>query len=149
MKTYERPTVVEFDDMAEGVFAASGDAGSSSDCWTVGGRSVQSWNGSHNVFEMSAVHSTGVTHITTQVTFVYTFSVPIDEAYAEAGFATSVSGNQVTVVRDLHANGYYSGDNVTFKVWVKSGDQATTEAIALNSISYTCRHETNVQGGID
>ncbi|MBQ5386552.1 MAG: hypothetical protein IIU40_05865, partial [Lachnospiraceae bacterium] len=77
MKTYEKPVVIENEDLAEGVFAASGDSGSSSDCWTVSGRSVQDWNGSHNVFEMSAVHSTGVTHITTQVTFIYTFSTPI------------------------------------------------------------------------
>ena len=149
MKTYEKPVVIENEDLAEGVFAASGDSGSSSDCWTVSGRSVQDWNGSHNVFEMSAVHSTGVTHITTQVTFIYTFSTPITDAYAEAGFSTTVSGNTVTVVRDLHANGYHSGDNVTFKVWVKAADEATTKAIALTGISYTCRHETNVQGGND
>ena len=149
MKTYEKPLVLENEDLAEGVFAASGADESSTDCWTVGGRSVQAWNGAWNVFEMSAVHSTGVTHITTQVTFTYTFSQPIVSAEAEAGFATSVSGNTVTVVRDLHANGYYSGDNVTFKLFVNCGDQALTESCALTGISYVCRHETNVQGGID
>ena len=31
MKTYEKPVVIENEDLAEGVFAASGDSGSSSD----------------------------------------------------------------------------------------------------------------------
>ena len=146
MSEYIKPVVLGNDDLAEGVYAASGST-ESTDCWTVDGRSVQSWNGSHNVFEMSAQHSSGVAHITTQVVFTYTFSAPLTDASSE--FDSSFSGNTVVVTRNLHANGYYSGDDVTFKVWVSAGDQAATEALTLTGISYVCRHETNVQGGID
>lgn len=145
---YEKPVVLGSDDLAEGVFAASGGGGNSStDCWTVGGRSVQDWNGSHNVFEMSATHSKAVTHITSKVVYTYTFSQPIVNAYSE--FDSGFSGNTVTVTRDRHANGYYSGDDVTFKVWVQCADEATTKAVTLTGISYVCYHEVNVQGGYD
>ena len=142
---YKKPLILVNDDLAEGVYAASG----AGDCWAVSGRSVQDWNGSHNVFEMCAVHSKDAAHNTTQVVYTYTFSAPVTNAYAEGGLDCQYSGNTVTVTRNLHANGYHSGDNVTFKVWVRAADEATTKAIALTGISYVCRHEENVQGGID
>ena len=113
--------------VAEGVFAASGDA----TCWTVSGRSVQDWNGSHNVFEMKLIHSKAVTHFSEASTAEYTFSAPIVDAYSESNFEVSFSGNVVTVTRRLHANGEYSGDNVTYKVWVKAADEATTKSLSL------------------
>lgn len=146
MKTYEKPLVIENEDLAEGVFAASGSAGST-DCWTVTGKSVQSWNGNSNVFEIHAIHSKSVTHISSNVDYVFTFSAPLTSASSE--FPCTFSGNTVTVSRTLLADAYYSGDDVTFKVWASTGDQPTTEALSLTGISYVCTHETNVQGGID
>ncbi len=153
MANYEKPVVISNEDAFEGVYAASGEiigGGESADCWDVGGSSVQAWNGAWNVFEMWANHHTDVVHITTEVTFNYTFSAPITEAQPEGGgYDVSVNGNVVTVVRNFHANGYNSGDRVTFKLFVKAGDQAATEQLNLTGITYRCRHETNVQGGID
>ncbi len=150
---YEKPVVLGSEDLSEGVFTASGGGATggntSTDCWTVGGKSSQTWNGSHNVFEMSAVHSTAVVHITDHVVFTYTFSAPIVNAYSEGSNECSFNGNVVTVTRFLHANGYNSGDNVTFKVWVQCADQATTEAVTLTGISYVCTHVMNVQGQND
>ena len=60
-----------------------------------------------------------------------------------------MSGNTVVVTRELHANGYQSGDNVTFKVMVKGADDATTKALAITGISWSCQHATNVQGKYD
>lgn len=143
MANYEKPFVLLDEGIGEGVFMASG----SSDCWTVSARSVQDWNGSHNVFEVSAVHSTSVVHISSNVEFKFTFSQPVTDAYSE--FPSTFSGNTVVVNRNLHANAYNSGDRVTFKVWVKAADEATTKGISCNGITYKCTHETNVQGGID
>lgn len=141
---YNKPLILVNDDLAEGVYA---DSGSSTDCWDVDGYSVQDWNGSHHVFEISAFHHTDVTHITTQVVYTITFSQALTNAYSE--FDCSYSGNTVVVTRDLHANGYYSGDSVTFKVWAQAADEGSTKALTLTGISYVCRHETNVQGGLD
>ena len=148
MKNYESPVVLKNEELAEGVFTASGaDGASSTDCWTVGSTSVQDWNGSHHVFQIEAKHSTDVVHITTQVVYTIKFSAPLENAYSE--FDCTFSGNTAVVTRDRHANGYNSGDNVTFKVWAQGADEATTKALSITGISYVCRHETNVQGGND
>lgn len=146
MAGYEKPVLDMVDSASENVYMASGTA-SDSNCWTVSGSSVQSWNGSHNVFEMRAVHSNEVEHISTGVTYVITFNNTLTDAYSE--FPCTVSGNKVVVTRELHANGYQSGDNVTFKVWAKAADEASTKALAITGTSWSCNHATNVQGKYD
>lgn len=144
MKTYERPVVLANEELAEGVYAASGSA---SDCWTITPKSVQDWNGSHHVFEIAIVHSSAVQHISTASTSTLTFSNALTDAYTESNFEASFSGNTVTVVRASHANAYQSGDNATFKVWVKAADEATTKAITCTGATISCTKSVNVQGG--
>ena len=143
MNNYVRPEIIVSDNIAEGVYAASGNG----DCWTIDVTSVQDSNGSHNVFEVRTVHSTSVQHISTASTVVLTFNNVITDAYSESGFETTFSGNTVTVVRTLLADGYASGDTVTFKVWAKSADEATTEGLAVIGKSISCTKSVNVQGG--
>lgn len=150
MKNYEKPVLSLVDNFGEGVYMASGasnDSGVSTNCWTYDVNSVQSWSGSHNVFEVSAAHSTAVEHISSQVVYTITFSAPIVNAYSE--YPTSVAGNVVTVTRELHANAYKSGDSVTFKVWAQAADQASTEALTAKVTKVECTHQTNVQGKFD
>ncbi|MCM1044809.1 MAG: hypothetical protein NC417_04800 [Candidatus Gastranaerophilales bacterium] len=146
MKEYAKPVVLANDELAEGVYAASG-AETSTDCWTVEAVSVQDWNGSHHVFEVRCRHSTEVVHISTNTDVTLTFSSAISDAYSE--FAASFSGSTVTVSRELHANAYNSGDNMTYKVWVQAADEATTKAITCTQAVITCTHAVNVQGGFD
>lgn len=144
MTDYEKPVVLANEDVAEGVYAASG-AGSA-DCWTVSPYSVQDWNGSHHVFEVRIVHSDAVQHISTASATTLTFSSPLTDAYTESNFSCSFSGSTATVVRTSHANAYQSGDNATFKVWVKAADEATTKAITCTGSSISCTKTVNVQG---
>ncbi|MDY5806780.1 MAG: hypothetical protein SPM04_04470 [Lachnospira sp.] len=146
MVKYEKPVLDVVAGFSENVYMASGNNGGG-DCWIVGGSSVQDSNGSHHVFEIRATHSNQVEHISTGVTYVITFSAPITDASSE--FPCRVSGNTVVVTRPLHANGYNSGDNVTFKVMAKGADDATTKALAITGISWSCQHATNVQGKYD
>lgn len=147
MKDYVKPIVLENEELAEGVYAASGTGASSTDCWTVGANSVQDWNGSHHVFEVSCKHSTAVEHISGATTVTLTFSSPLTDAYSE--FSCSFSGSTATVTRTLLADAYKSGDSVTYKVWVKAADEATTKAISCTGATIICKHETNVQGKYD
>lgn len=146
MKGYEKPMVMVADGFSEGVYAASGasadtSAGASStDCWTVSGRSVQNWNGSHNIFEISARHSNSTDHNSIETTVTVVFNNTITDAYSE--FPCTFSGNTATVTRTLFANGYQSGDNYTFKVWAKAADEATTKGLGIASIGITCKHDT-------
>lgn len=142
MMNYEKPVVLANEDIAEGVYAASGE--SAADCWTVVPYSVQDWNGSHHVFEIHCEHSDAVEHISSASTVTLTFSNTLTDAYSE--FSTSFSGNSVTVVRTLLADAYKSGDSVTYKVWVSTGDEATTKAITCTGATISCTKTVNVQG---
>ena len=146
MVKYEKPVLDVVAGFSANVYMASGNNGGG-DCWVASGSSVQNWDGSSNVFEIRATHSNQVEHISTGVTYVITFSAPLTDARSE--FPCRVSGNTVVVTRELHANGYKSGDNVTFKVWAKGADEATTKALAITGISWSCQHATNVQGKYD
>lgn len=141
MTDYEKPVVLANEDIAEGVYTASGD------CWTVNPVSVQDWNGTHHVFEIRCVHSATVEHISSAATVTLTFSSPLTDAYTESNFSCSFSGTTVTVVRELHANAYKSGDTMTYKVWVKAADEATTKAISCTGATISCTKTVNVQGG--
>ena len=143
MKTYEKPVVLANEELAEGVYAASGAEGG--DCWTVDPVSVQDWNGSHHVFEIRCVHSNTVEHISSASTVNLTFSSPLKDAYSE--FTCTFSGSTVTVVRELHANAYKSGDTMTYKVWVQAADEATTKGITCTGATISCTKTVNVQGG--
>ncbi len=151
MNTYERPIIVASESLAEGVYMASGSGTSSSgDCLTITVTDAQTWSGSAHVFEVHLTHSTTVTHISSTQTVTLTFSQPLSSnSYAE--FPSTVSGNSITITRNLLADAYYSGDSITFKVWAISstGDQATTEALAITNKSVSCTHSVNVQDGFD
>ncbi len=147
MKSYEKPCVVSSDGLSEGVYMGSGE--NASDCWTINPYSVQDWNGDHHVFEIACAHTTAVKHISTAATVTLTFSNTLTDAYTESNFTCSFSGNTATVVRTLHANAYNSGDHVTFKVWAKASDEATTKALAVTGATISCTKTANVQGEID
>lgn len=144
MKNYTKPVLVVNEGICEGVFAASGI--SASDCWTVTATSVQDWNGSHHVFEVQCRHSSDVEHISSESTVQLTFSAPLTDAYSE--YPATFSGNTVTITRTLLADAYKSGDLMTYKVWVKASDEATTKAITCTGAIIQCTPSTNVQGKI-
>lgn len=148
MKNYEKPLALANNELAEGVFMASGGgAASSTDCWTVNAVSVQEWNGSHHVYEIRCSHSASVEHISSQTEVVLTFGSPVTDAYSE--FPCRFSGSTVSIKRELHANAYQSGDNMTYKVWVKGTDEAATKALNCTGAVITCTHAVNVQGKYD
>lgn len=148
---YKRPLILLNDDLAEGVYAdGSGNPGTQqvtqeATCWSGISPSVQDWNGSHNVTEVQIVHSVAVEHISTAVTVTLKFNHPVTDAYTESGWECTAVGNIVTVTRPLHANAYKSGDNVTFKVWAKAADEATTRSLSATIESLECTKTANVQ----
>ena len=146
MKDYVKPIVLSNEELAEGVYAASGGI-PEGDCWTVEAYSVQDWNGSEHVFEVKAIHSNEFKHISIETVVTLTFSTTVTSAKSE--FPCTFSGNTVTVTRTLLADGYKSGDNYTYKVWVSTGDEATTKAITCESASIRGVKDYNVQGEID
>lgn len=143
MKVYEKPIVLVSEGAAEGVFAASGEP----ECWTIDVVSAQNWSGSHHVFEVHCVHSDTVEHISSATTVTVTFNQPLTDAYSE--FDCTFSGSTVTVTRTLLADAYQSGDTMTYKIWAKAADEATTNNLAVVGSTISCTHQTNVQGKYD
>ena len=152
MKNYVKPEAI-LSGISEGVFAASGtptNSNQSTDCWIVSGSSVQDWNGLGHVFQIQATHSDSVQHISANVRYTITLSAPVASAWTEnSEWSVTVNGNQLIVDRTLLADAYLSGDNVTFKIFANTGDEATTKALYIQSITYVCTHKTNVQGNYD
>ncbi len=146
MKAYVKPVVLAAEELSEGIYTASGED-ITTDCWTVDAVDVQDWNGSHHVFEVRCRHSTSVEHISSSTLVTLTFSSPVTDAYSE--FTCNYSGNTVTIERELHANVYKSGDNMTYKVWVKAADEPTTKSISCTQKVISCTHKANVQGKYD
>lgn len=147
-KVYEKPMAMATEEYAEGVYMASGST-VGKDCWDIQPKSVQSWNGWAHVFEIKITHSKSVEHISNATTAVLTFNHAITSASAEGNCSASVSGNKVTVVRTLHANGYKSGDVATYKVFAVASDEATTKALAITGATITCSKAANVHGILD
>lgn len=149
MKNYERPIVMINEDLAEGVYAASGlptGPKGTSDCWDFEIYSVQEWNGSHNVFEIKLRHHTDLEHISDATTVSVTFGSPLKDAYAE--FGSSFDGvSTITINRELLADAYNDGDWVTYKIWAQASDEATTKALTVSNVTLSCAKSINVQGG--
>ena len=150
MKNYVKPVIITNDEIAESVYMASGDGSNwSSDCWTIKVNGEQKWAGDSHVFELRADHSSDYVHISGCTIVTVTFSAPLSENGSRAEFPYVINGNTMIVTRELLGDSYKSGDNYTFKVWASTGDQATTEAISITNLTISCRHDVNVQGGID
>lgn len=142
MRNYEKPIVTLNEEIAEGVYAASGD------CWSISTVMQQDWTGTHRIFKIICQHSTGVEHISTASTVVLTFNHPLTSAYPEnSAFSSSFSGNTMTITRTLLADAYQSGDDMTYQVWVAAADETTTRSLAITSATITCTKSVNVQGG--
>lgn len=142
MNAYEKPVVMVNDDLAEGVYAASG-----ATCWSITGSSVQDWNGSAHIFEFHATHSTSVQHISNGFTAKITFNYNIASVNNQQGSATP-SGNVVTATVPTFGNAYNSGDGKEFKLEVSTGDESTTKLLSITGMEiYDCDWSANVQGG--
>lgn len=131
--TYKKPVIELMPGQAESIYAASG-----SECWSTSATSTQNWNGTYNVFRINATHTSKMEHASESTVFTITFNNTITKAYSE--FPCNFYGNTVEVTRALHANGYPSGDNVSFTLSVASSDEASTKALQVINITQQCNY---------
>jgi len=148
MKNYESPVVLNYEDLAEGVYAASGlpeeaAAEKVDECWTVVIEKVQviAHEGIAK-FRVKANHP-GTVHISTKSTVTVVFNRTVDSAYFDSG-STSVTGATVVIERESHANAYGVADNYDSNLEIHCDDP---EALQVVSSSIVCTKAPNVQGG--
>lgn len=136
---YTSPIIYDNEELAEGVYATgSGEA----TCWTIGYSVPQTWNGYAKVFEIKCSHSKSVYHTSTGLVATLMFDKAPTAISAENSFDYKIeqSGNTVMITRSLNGNAFFSGDEVTFKVFVSCLTKEDTETINILNKSIDCIH---------
>lgn len=146
MKKYESPVVLQFADLAEGIYAASGtevQVEKEDECWSVNVNveQVVAHEGYANL-RVKAEHP-GTVHISTKSTVYVVFNQAITDAYFDAGTATA-NGVTVTIERESHANAYGVKDNYDCLLKVYCANPSELQVV---SSTIVCTKAPNVQGG--
>lgn len=137
---YVSPAIFDLDELAEGVYASG--SGSAGDCWTLTYEVPQAWNGQGKVFEMKASHTKRVAHESTGTVITLFFDRPVLNAWCEnsTNFRVETSGTMVKITRELYADAFFSGDEVTFKLFISCKDQDDTVACSIINKTISCIH---------
>lgn len=136
MKTYERPIVLATEELAEGVYAASGY--NNGDCYTVTSEIVQTPQEGQDCFvvQCNANHVPENQHHSTGQIMQITFNIPV--TYSQSG-GTLISGdgtNTLLIQYDYHNNGYETGIGLG-NLYVKA-DGALSVTSAILMCNTTC-----------
>ena len=141
---YIKPMLLEQNECFEGVFAASGDPGVDTNCWTISAYPAQRCN-QFAVFRVQADHQSRL-HISCKQVFSVTFDQEIKSVQTDGYPYEIKGGNTVVVTRELHGNAYNSHDQFNTSLTITCDYPETVTAIAFN---IECTHVPNVQGGYD
>ena len=154
MKNYERPMILEVEEMAEGIYANSGvnsvvDYDNDPDCWSIVPYITQydaTGSGDKANVRFKIVHpSTNLKHISSEQTVTILFNQTINSAHFDSGNC-DVNGATVVCHRQLLGDAYNSGDNVDCNIEIFCDD---SNNLGIIEATVTCKHETNVQGEFD
>lgn len=150
MKAYEKPIILENEDMAEGIYAASGEKNFDYDteCWTINAQIEQRNTNPYDPFcriRIKCEHPTGLQHISSQQTIVLVFNQNITGGMFDEG-SFNANGTTVTMVRDRLGDAYNSGDQFNTGMRVVCDDPAALDIVAQ---TIACTHTVNVQGNFD
>lgn len=131
MKNYIKPIVVVNEELAESVYAASGD------CYTVTGYCHQApeLGRGNYVAQFNATHAAADGHHSGKQTLIITYSAPITFVKAQGAYVSGNGTNTISVEYAYHNNG---NDNIGL------GDvYVVTEAESLDIVGavLTCNHD--------
>lgn len=133
MAKYEKPIIVANDDIAEGVYAASG---SVQDCWEFTIRptdNVVPDEGMGKEFQVDGTHTNPEQHLS-YPSMRIVFNQNITSAVSTGGTVlVSVNGNVVTVEQNIGTSN--PTENLGFAIRVTCG---SPETVAVTDFSYTC-----------
>lgn len=128
MKKYERPVVLVNEELAEGVYAASGaNAADSVDCWIIdrnGETSNEVGSDNSREFDFHASHASLAVGHTPDAVWVVTFNQGIVSVPSCSGMRTEVNGSTVKVYRAWDNMNTNEGWGFELRV-TTSGDTST------------------------
>ena len=142
MKNYERPVVVINDDLAEGVYAASG-----ATCYTVSGfgcqdpyaiadTSLNAWT-----VHVDGVHNDPGHHsLYREVTVVFNYPVTVHSKESNTTVISGDGTNTITVSLNHHNN---SSDNIGLSGFVVKVDKSITDLKVTGATIHDCNMTCN------
>ncbi len=129
MKKYERPVVVAVEDMAEGVYAASG-----SICYTFTARITQLPELGNDVYtiQIDGTHNAQDGHHSEERTVAISFNLPVTYYSSNASTCTG-SGTNTLVLRYTNETGNYH-NNAIDNIGLGQLKVQAAEGLSINSI---------------
>ena len=137
MNNYEKPIVVETEELAEGIYAASG-AGGGADCYTVTAYIHQTpETGRENYcIQANATHAAANGHHSTEQVLTLYFNQPVTYDWCSSANATCSGGDgtaELRITYNYHNNAY---ENIGLgDIYVKSAD-----GLAVNGARLECNY---------
>lgn len=133
---YEKPIAIENDELAEGVYAASGSV-VGNDCYTVSAyihQTPETGRGDYRI-QVNGVHATYNGHHSGEQILTLTFNQPVDYSWSNG---TLVGGNGTSTINikyNYHNNG---NDNIGLGDIVVTADDGLAITGAVLSCNYDC-----------
>lgn len=133
MDNYERPAVLANEEIAEGVYASSGD---DIDCYSVSAyihQKPETGRGDYRI-QVNGVHAAGDNHHSGKQTLVLSFNQPVTYGSSNGDLAGGDGSSSLTIDYEYHNNAY---DNIGL------GDVCVTadEGLAVTGAALYCNHD--------
>ncbi len=135
MKTYEKPYVLVNDELAEGVYAASG-------CYTVDARITQSPQAGRETYtiQLNASHAASDGHHATVQIVELSFNQSVDYVSSNAANASGSGSSKLILTYAYHSNAY---DNIGLgDVYVSAGEGLAVVGVRCTYCNAECDQHT-------
>ncbi len=142
MTNYEKPVILTNEDLAEGVYAASGAAGGGGDCYTVTAYITQTpqIGNERYTIHVDGFHNTTTHHSTGQV-LVLSFNMPVTYSSSNGSLSGGDGTAELRISYSYHNNAV---DNIGLgDVYVSAG-----EGLAVTGARLECNYSCDQHSGL-
>lgn len=136
MKFYEKPIVLLNEDLAEGVYASSGDGGGGDDCYTVTTNIHQrpeTGRGDYRI-QVNGVHAAADGHHSGEQVLTLYFNQPVTYSSSNGTLASGDGTDSISITYNYHNNG---NDNIGLGDVVVISDAG----LAITGSVLSCNHD--------
>ena len=133
---YEKPIAIENDELAEGVYAASGSS-VGNDCYTVSAyihQTPEIGRGDYRI-QVNGVHAAANGHHSGEQILTLTFNQPVDYSWSNGVLVSGDGTSAISIKYNYHNNG---NDNIGLGDIVVTADDGLAITGAVLSCNYDC-----------